>query len=130
MAGADQEKRKQALDHFMEHSVEPLSKRLEKQLADNDSGYLIGHHVSIPTLSTGTTYCARSPTALRRPMRLAGLLIGPCSFMFAVSFALTILTAALFLRFHVPHFRTMADERGRLGRVLHVRLCQVSRCEM
>lgn len=49
-AGEDQEKRKQALDHFMEHSMEPLSKRLEKQLADNDSGYLIGHHISVADL--------------------------------------------------------------------------------
>ena len=110
MAGADQEKRKQALDHFVEHSLEPLNKRLEKQLADNDSGFLIAQCVSTqrPLASSNAAWLSIRPFDVCRLFGQSPL-------------SLKHLTAAL-----SSMSSGTAAERSGLGSIQLLRFCQVS----
>lgn len=45
-ARGDDEKMKEAMGNYMKNSFEPMSDRLEKQLAENDTGFVVGNQVS------------------------------------------------------------------------------------
>lgn len=47
MARNDEAKMKEALEHFITTALEPAMDRLEKALADNDTGFLVGNKVYI-----------------------------------------------------------------------------------
>ncbi|KAI9554252.1 prostaglandin D2 synthase-like protein [Daphnia sinensis] len=55
-AGEDEEKKKEAIDNFLNKAIEPLFKRLEKMLDDSGSDYLIGNQCSMADLAFFSCY--------------------------------------------------------------------------